>query len=259
MICWVVENCFGEETKPLLEAIVSNGGCYEMFDGSYPHNCIIRGSVKFAMESCFKAAKPIVARYGVFNYSYYYRLFKNVLVNKNVFLVTKDMLEHTDLPWTKDEFGTERIFIKPNSGEKLFTGTTMCRKWLEKEIDIVLGNVHGFELLVVSSYKDIGPEFRGVIGPKGLISISSESNFGTALDKNFEEKILKFAESFTFPVLDKSFPFYTVDFCEHDGKIKLVEVNSFNSAGLYSIDYDLVVKEIHSYVLNSQKTCKNFG
>lgn len=258
LLCWLVEDCFGEETESLRKAIVSNGGWYESFDGIYPtaHNFIIRGPVSFALESFFKARKrSLVANYNLFRYSYYYQVFNKVLLNKDVFLVTKDMLNYIDLPWSDDNHGTARIFIKPDSGNKLFTGTTMCRKWFEKEIDIVLGDVNGSELLVVSSYKDVSPEFRGVIGPKGLISISKESNCGTDLDKNLEEKILKFAEYSTFPILDKNFPFYTVDFCEHDGIIKIVEVNSFNSAGLYKIDYDLVVKEIHSYVSNSKKTC----
>lgn len=254
MIEWIVQDIFGDETEDLLRALTNQGIKYYLVKEnqhfSYNQQYIIRGSLEFVNEQQKENINLLYFHLKNFNCSRYYHRFKNLMFNNDHFFVTKAGLKLSKniLPWSQIP-PTQRVFIRPDSGGKEFTGTYICKKWFEKDIDIVLKNTSMLDsdLILVSTYKDSVEEFRGVVLNGKLISVSKESFNGVKISSKFYKQILEFAKSFVFPNISFC---YTVDFCEVDGKIRIVEANSFNCAGLYNVNYDKIVKEISNVFIS---------
>lgn len=244
---WIIQDIFGSETDGLVEALKNNNIPYYVGLPKYlkpGQKYMFRGSVEFVKQYQRFCQSYNHVLFDNFRCSRYYHYFKELMFNHDFILIPKGcLLQNKDiLPWKNNE----KVFIRPDSGCKEFTGTTICKKWFEKDLEIVLKNVPDNKLILISSVKDSIEEFRAVIGPNGLTSISNKSFNGGNISKNFLVKVYDFCKNFDFPPIAA---FYTIDFCEVDGMLRIMECNSFNCAGLYDVDYDKVVKSISSHYL----------
>lgn len=140
-----------------------------------------------------------------------------------------------------DTFPGDELFIKPNDGCKLFAGTTLKKKWFEKEIDIIFGNarrsINHNDLIVFSSFKKIENEVRVVMIEKEPITYGLYDIADSDWVKHIVDSL----------VINNTPNFiYTVDLCLASGMI--VEINSFACAGLYpGTDYDVLVERINEF------------
>jgi len=130
-------------------------------------------------------------------------------------------------------FEGDRYFIKPNSGDKLFTGTTLTKKWFDKEIDIIFNDLNSKtvadnDLIMFSSYKHVGEEIRSVIVDDCVL---------TNADK-VPDWFSEYIEQYCFEDA-----FYTADFCGE----KLVEINSISCSGFYD-SYDDIYFDLFEYL-----------
>jgi len=244
---WIIQDkIFGEETDLLIGALKNNNISYMITDKPLvcdPSKVILRGSTDF-IRMFENANNNKYFRLTLENYdcSRYYQYFGSRMLNSDFII----------LPWWKlkdstqifQSFpNTEKFFIRPEVGRKIFTGTTLTKKWWDKELDIIYSlpssNIKDSDLVLVSSYKEIVSEYRVLMHKNNVIDYSRYSG-----EELFDEE---FAISFQSSVID-FFPdmLYTMDIAATKEGFKLLELNSFVSAGLYDIDYNKVVNYIES-------------
>lgn len=244
MIFVLQEKIFGDETDRLIEALKNNGIEYtfgipdSVYAGGY---YFPRGSIEFVeqFESKFGEFCTIetvsLDRYA---YSSYAQNFGPRLLNDDFVLVPWWHLYHSNLFPEHD-----RLFIRPNSGRKIFTGTTLTKKWWKQELDIIKNlpssSIKDNDLVVVAPYREILAEYRMLMQGDQLIDISRYD----------DEEEISFADRsalsfWAFSVDYQPDFYYTVDIAKTPESYKLVEINSAVSAGWYDMDYDKVVKVI---------------
>jgi hypothetical protein len=146
----------------------------------------------------------------------------------------------------KSATASNRFFIRPNSGKKIFTGTTLGYKYFTKELDIIKSlpdsNINDNDLVVISSEKQIDAEYRLLMHKNTIIDYSCyiEPSYGSVrtdlLDRDFSWLALRI----------KNFPdcFYTLDICYTEKTPYILELNGASTAGWYDMDYDKIVKYI---------------
>jgi hypothetical protein len=143
-------------------------------------------------------------------------------------------------------FGGDRVFIRPNSGFKTFTGVTVSLADWDHEI---LGldktsSVMEETLIMVGGIKEILGEFRFVIAD-GKVIAGSEYRWDNVLDIriDYPEECRALAQQ----VAEHDWQVdvaYTCDVALVPGGVKVVELNSFCCAGLYACDIEDVVRGV---------------
>mgnify|MGYP005850169065 CR=1 FL=1 len=170
------------------------------------------------------------------------------------------------LPWglissqkekLRNLFG-ERVFIRPNSGYKNFTGFDLNLKDFEEESSArkQTETIFPEELCLISSSKEILGEYRIVICEKEPIT-GSQYRWDDILDVrldvhtecwDFAKKVANYDE---YDQLDVC---YVLDvFLTHQGPL-IGEFNSFASSGLYNCDRSIVVEKVSNLALKEWDT-----
>lgn len=213
---------------------------------------IVRGSSKFVKRihdehgsTCYKVPLSM-ERYKYNDYSKQI----NDLLNDNFFLTSWGELVHGgihDLLRTK--WGVESFFIRPNSGYKIFTGTTITHKWFTKELEVILdlpstdkSMLSKSTQCIIAPRQAIFGEVRFLVGPNGIVG---HSEYSEGFPKKNYVRAMEVVNSVP-RIFD---PFFTVDVCTNDeDEVKIVEVNSFNSAGLYDIKPLTVINAVEHFL-----------
>lgn len=141
-----------------------------------------------------------------------------------------------------DLFGTDDLFIRPNSGRKLFTGYTITREnaAFELRASMSLTSVADDSICLISPAKKINSEFRFVVG-NGEVIDGSEYRWDNVLDIRHDwlEDCHKLAQK----VAQHSWrpdTCFTVDIADTPVGPRVIELNGFSCAGLYACDKELV-------------------
>lgn len=139
---------------------------------------------------------------------------------------------------------SDRVFIRPNDGEKTFTGTTLRAKWWDKELEAIKslpGNegIKDDTLVVMSEYKDITAEARCVMYQNTML------DFSFYTEDNRPSKLMDIND-FISDLNLKWWPdnFWTLDIAFRGVVPYILEINSAWSAGWYDCNYELVVNKI---------------
>jgi len=164
------------------------------------------------------------------------------------------MLTHAEIlrRWDSvfDEFGTSgKLFIRPNSGEKEFTGSVVYKKnkdaWASETGNLL--SVKPEELCILSKPLTLENEIRLIIANKKVITGSVYREFGTILHIPIEDQpdyneILKFAEErleeLDFPIV------HCLDLAKVNGEYKVLEVGCFCCCGLYQCDLHKIARQV---------------
>lgn len=249
---WLIQHpCFGEEIDLLIASLDKHNIDYEITkdvpDSIEGIPDIIRGSVEF-LESMDKFLFEYEgAYYNLANYSCsnYYQYFGPRLLNHDCIFMPWGLLSMNKEIIFKLFKDSERLFIRPNSGRKIFTGTTLSKKWWDKELAIIKGLPYTYikdtDMVVISSAKKILREYRLLMHKNEMISYSIYEGETSSFEKKVDEVILNFMATTTDYFPDK---LYTMDLAWTEDSVKVVELNSFYSSGLYDMDYDKVVSSI---------------
>jgi hypothetical protein len=187
-------------------------------------------------------------------FNYYYSLIKlpyNFWVNGDFLMTTFfDFTENFEK--YEKFFGTNKLFIRPNSGSKLFTGLPILGKSdMEYQSNALrqLSGVLDDSIIMVSTAKEIKEEFRFII-------VGDEVIDGSRYNLNGEHTELHFYTTAAWELANKvakspnkPTEIFTCDIAEMgDGSIKIVELNSFNCAGWYHCDPEVIIKKVSEYV-----------
>lgn len=166
-------------------------------------------------------------------------------LNQDGIFVSWTMFKAQKQRWF-DLFGGDRVFVRPNSGFKTFTGTTVSRDEWDYDIQGLdkLSSVMDDTLIMVAGSKPIKGEFRFVIA-EGQVIAGSEYRWDDVLDIriDYPEECRALAQQ----VASHSWQVdvaYTCDVALTDDGVKVVELNSFCSAGLYACDLEEVVRGV---------------
>jgi hypothetical protein len=159
--------------------------------------------------------------------------------------------------WFADESG--RVFIRPNSGMKEFSGMVFINKEPYWSNDLESTKAFKCDALVIAEPKDIEQEWRfmvceGIVSgcqykDNHRLSFIIPRNSGDVfknsaiLDNSKEVRMLAHNVFVTlYDYMDKA---YTIDICKtKTGEYYLLEINSFVSAGLYNMNYDAIAKAL---------------
>jgi len=209
---------------------------------------VFRGALEFvtSMSSVFDAGHPGVTppRYRC---SIYYDPWLPAMLNHDYFLVPWSSLEKHG----NDYFETmacDKLFIRPNSGYKIFTGNYITKKWLSKDLEVIKGlpgnNAEEDTLVLVAPYQEIKSEFRCMMHRSKMVSYSyysGEEMFG----ENLEGRLTRYVESAAYNANYFPDTYYTIDVAVlSNGELSIIELNSLFSAGWYDADYEKIVRHI---------------
>lgn len=143
-------------------------------------------------------------------------------------------------------FPGDRVFVRPNSGFKIFTGTTISRE--EWDYDITgLDKCSGVMTetpMMVAPAQNIQGEFRFVIADRKVVA-GSEYRWDNVLDirRDWPDECWELAQQVAQHEWQVDIG-YTCDVALTPEGAKVVELNSFSCAGLYACDLELVVDGI---------------
>lgn len=171
----------------------------------------------------------------VYNCNYYLHKFGNLALNNIHIYTTK-----ANLPNLIDMFGKEQLFIKENSGYKTFTGQVFDHGTMQ---DLQL--VYPEDFLLLAPKKSIEKEWRVVISDGKPLTGS-----GYPDTKECGQDVLDFAEKCVKLSEYDPAPMWTLDICQSNGELKVLEANSLLSSGWYFCDTEKIIKEVDRFVDN---------
>lgn len=151
--------------------------------------------------------------------------------------------------------GMEQFFIKPNGDTKEFAGTVLSRErfgsWLENMNSIGYLSDNDFDV-VLSSPKALGCEWRVVVVDGQISSASLYRQYQRVMP---ERHILPEVEQIVAEAHDRFIPapVYVIDVAQAGDEFKVIEYNTFNSAGFYACDVEKVMRDVGRYVDGDQK------
>jgi len=180
-----------------------------------------------------------------FECSKYYAYFGKFLLNQDyIMMPASELLRQKEFVY--DKVGIDGcVFVRPSSGFKEFAGSVVP---LEEMNENALG--FGFyhenpELMtVVTTPKVLTKEWRFVVAKKKVIT-GSQYRLGKDVEPELVETTCEaalYAQSLVDVVEWEPDPIYTLDICESNGELFLLELNAFSTSGLYDCDLETVVR-----------------
>ena len=252
MLFVIEPDTFGDETDTLVSILDHKGIEYHM---GIPDALIagqdvfIRGSVEFCetfdrhFGEDVETACPLLL--GDFTYTKYTKGNTDLLLNGEFFVTPWWYLQkNTEIFF--ELFGFDRkLFIRPDSGKKIFTGTTFGFKY--HPIDLAaIKTIPGTSItddtfVIVSPEKEITYEYRLIVDKGKVVSYSHYDGYEPPANQVPVGEFEELAQSFKFP-----HETYVLDIALSNGRCKIVEANSLSSAGWYNCDFGKIVDMIMS-------------
>lgn len=276
-VIWVIEKDMFDYEKLIKKSIEDNGDMCVIYDFPYSNNwvesklslikaisditgdkksffcspIICHGSIRFInfinKLECYPGA---YANFNKFDCtSYYNDLKEETLLNRDYFFLPFGSIKKSYLIDNIKKSNIDDIFIRPNSGDKSFTGRCIKLKNLEQELDSIknIDTVSDNELCLISKTEEIEEEYRFIIIDNKVISCSKYKS-KNELDLKLidvSSPMFKIVQEF----INKSKFYetaYTIDICslKNSNEYKIIELNSFSSADLYRCDLNKIVEKI---------------
>lgn len=224
---------------------------------------IVQGSIQLAMW--VRNHKPWVP--GVwfepekFNCTYFYSYLGNFLLNKDYEFTTIGEYKRR-----KDEFFKrlglqDCLFLRPNSGLKTFTGQIFKKERHETDWNYFDMSTRAEDIIVVAPPKAIEAEYRFIIGRGKIIAATMYMHEGKSRQlpgapkeaHTFVEEVVKVIEK-NCPIA----PMYVVDVSRnYHREYGLLELNAFNSAGMYEADKAAIVDAANQIALEEYQEYHN--
>ena len=257
---WILEEfAFYEEERQIKAEIEKQGMVCEIVDRrtsmsleeteSKSKECVILyGSLDFCRKMQRNNSWWVPGNYcNLKNYeciSYYPPLAQYLLNENYVMLPYGELLRRKEFLY--NTLGEDDcVFIRPNSGNKTFTGKLVKKEYFEKDVDNF--NFYGIEssgLCIVASPKNITHEWRFICVNKKVVTGSLYSLNGvSSLSLNSDQLAMDLAQKVAMSYEPDSV--WAIDICKTKaGEYKLLEIGCFSSAGLYACDLEILIREV---------------
>lgn len=263
---WLVEDdAFPEDTQPFLDAIANSGYEYKIikqkpcdtlpdFYTIFPQeDCVIfYGSLGLAKQIRKKANWVPGVYYDPpkYNCVAYYAELGKFLVNGNYMMLPfGELLRRKE--YIFEHIASERaVFVRPDRGDKVFTGKVVYKEHWEKDIDYFNFNqLDKKELVIVAEPRNIAFEWRFVIVEGKVITGSQyRENEIVGNDSSYPPEAAKLAEEVAS--IYNPEPAFVVDIClTKSGEYCVMEIGCFSCAGLYACDRMTIIKAVSDLAL----------
>lgn len=262
---WLIEDdAFPESVAPFIEAVQQLGLEYKtitqqpfvrpnfqtLFDKD---DCVIfYGSLGLAKKISKQTNWVPGVYYDVpkYNCTSYYAALGKFLLNGNYI-----MLPFSELQRQKEFLfecvGQDRtVFIRPNRGDKIFTGKMVLKEEYDKDIDYFgFGDIDPSELVIVSEPRNISNEWRFVVVDGEVITGSQyRENTRVAVAAEYPQAALDFAKNIV--AVYNPEPAWILDVCRTDyNEHWIMEVGCFSCAGLYACNRTVIIEKISAIAL----------
>lgn len=216
------------------------------------NDCVIfQGSIQLALW--IKRNKPWVPGVWMdlekFNCSYFYSYLGDFLFNSDYEFTTIGEYKRRHSDFFKKYGIDDCLFIRPNNGMKTFSGQIFKSERHISDWNYFDMSTRAEDLIVVSSPKIIVGEWRFAIGRGEIIASSMYQHNGKPSQLPGAPKEAYNVVKDIIKIIEKECPIdpmYVVDIAlTSDGKYKLMELNSFTSAGLYEMDKKIIVDAVN--------------
>ena len=256
---WLIEaGVYGDEATPLLDEVRRQGMAAEIV----PHAALKKGSV-LVISGQPLAPDACVIGYGTFPFARqiqlhhrwvpgawcsaenldcatYFAHFGKFLLNQHYAIMPGvEAIRQRD--WLFSVFGRdEEVFARPTSVHKLFVGRRISREAFASALAPT--RYDPATLVVVAAPKPIGREWRLIVDGDQVISGSQYAvQGGRSVLAGCPPEVRSFSESMLSEIGWRPDPIFMLDVCESDGRLWLVELNSFSGSWLYQSDLAAVV------------------
>ena len=147
-------------------------------------------------------------------------------------------------------FDSDRLFARPNDGNKSFTGQVFEKSTIHDEMQFLdrYSSVVPETIIWIGEAKKIEKEYRFWISA-GKVVTWSEYSWNIQDSAPPSPAILDMAEQVAKHEWQVDL-IYTVDITEHEGTAKIIELNSFSCAGLYSCDGKKLLETVSRDILD---------
>jgi hypothetical protein len=147
-----------------------------------------------------------------------------------------------------NEFGGS-MFVKPNSGYKLFTGLVLTPKNIDLEVSCM--NISDDELVICSEEQNLyETEYRLFVVDRKIVTQASYS-WNDETETNYVPLKVSFLAEEIIKNIDMDN--YTIDFCQkwedRDYVPKVVEINCIHTSGTYNCDLKKLLTSMHDYAI----------
>lgn len=176
--------------------------------------------------------------------------FGDYLLNRDFILLPFGVLRQR-ISFLRDLFG-DAIFIRPNTGKKAFAGTAFHLDDADVELRTIeeLQHTTAEEICLIAKAQDLKAEYRFVVGNHEVIDYSQYRR-DNVLDirRDASVEAMNFAEMIAGLKYQPDL-IYTLDIAElPSGECRIIEINSFNSSGLYACDKNVIARRVSEIVL----------
>lgn len=183
--------------------------------------------------------------------SHYFSYFGRFLLNQDYIMLPFAELRRR-AGFLFDTLGRDgRIFVRPDSPLKLFTGLVATRETFTRDLEFMAFYEFPIEsLVVVSSPKSIEAEWRFVVAKQRVVA-GSQYKRGSeiVLSRQIEPAARRLADEIV-SIGYAPDPVWVLDICRTlDGHYHLLEIGSFSFANLYACDKDAVVQAVSEVAL----------
>jgi hypothetical protein len=269
---WIIEDdAFPEDTQPTIDALKSNNIDYQVVKYLPFHNinfvdldyqkedCVIFYGSLITAQKLRKQSRWIPGvYYNKDSYdciNYYARLGKHLLNRNYVMLPFGELKRRKEFLY--DAVGEDRtVFIRPNRGDKLFTGQLVYKEYFEEDISrFGYNNIAIDEIVVVSKPYNLLYEWRLVVADNKIITGSQyRENNRVSSSERVPEEVIEFANDIV-KLYNPNDRVWILDICQEKNKTyHIMEVGCFSCAGLYYCDRDIIVKEVSRIALEEWKS-----
>jgi hypothetical protein len=163
-----------------------------------------------------------------------------------------------ELPDRKDEmfkhFDDDFIFVRPDSGQKCFTGKAMCKDEFDQDYKLFTfyDEVTPDIPIIVAEAVNLQKEWRFVVADGKIITGSTYRVSGShALLKTNDGPAFEYAQSVVDEASFNPTRVWVIDICERkNGDLFVLEMGGFSSCGLYGCDMEIVVREVSAIALD---------
>ena len=265
MVTWVVERNIFEENcfDRMIKHFEDNGIPYHIvtvlpfvhtIEGKVPEvegPCVIYGSIGTQKLAVDHGWSPGVWTNEEFNEKVVIdRLGYRALNKGSLFMKLSEVPEYID------NHHDEPFFIKPNTDTKEFAGEVISThrflKWYQNMIDIGYLETTDFEVML-SPIQKINMEWRLVVINGKVCECSIYKQYQIVKSERFmHPDVINFVEDCV--KIHNPADVFVIDVALTDYKYKIIEYNTFNSAGLYDCDVGNIIDGINDFL---QEPCED--
>lgn len=237
---WLLHDLvFGNDEQPeFIECLKDKGHEYELVKtySDLPEGDIVRCSIN--MAKYWYGHKGIICNWKKFLCSEYYGPFSDYLLNWPCSFTSYG--EVSSIFDTYENNG--HIFLRPDAGDKSFTGEVLNRQELEKhrgEYNNLWTN--NLSVVIAKPY-NIDREFRVVvIGDKAVSASQYKKRVISNLELEVERippthGVYSWVDDMLKVVKYRPDPIFVIDVAEYNNRYYVLELNSFTCSGLYDCD-----------------------